>query len=124
MFRTRTWPEPPPTAQTLPLLSSGLFQRVRVAQATQVRGLDSLLGWLLTAGSQHTRCHSKLFACAAGCLRNGIPPRFGTGRDLNRHYELVHKQVRQQCPHCPKSIKRRDNLQRHIQALHKDKTSL
>jgi len=71
---------------------------------------------------QHKRCHTKRYVCPeASCSRKVRHARFGTQRDLNRHLELIHNGARLQCPHCPNTVKRKDNLQRHILKLHPEK---
>ncbi|KAI0449996.1 ankyrin repeat-containing domain protein [Xylaria acuta] len=72
-----------------------------------------------TDRSQHKRCHIRKFPCMKeSCLRKAIQVGFSTKRDLTRHQEQVHSKKRTQCPYCSKSLKRQDNLGRHIAKLH------
>lgn len=57
----------------------------------------------------HARRHKKDHQCAE-CSQSFAEP-----RDLRRHIDARHKQLRTSCPHCGKNLKKRnDNLQRHI----------
>ncbi|RYO88505.1 hypothetical protein DL762_003711 [Monosporascus cannonballus] len=75
--------------------------------------------------SQHKRYHIKNFVCREEpCLRKADHFGFSTKRDLTRHQEQVHNRKKTQCPYCSSSVKRQDNLGRHIAKVHGNELSV
>ncbi|KAK1753734.1 ankyrin repeat-containing domain protein [Echria macrotheca] len=70
----------------------------------------------------HQRCHTKAFQCSnIDCRQRNPLLRFATRRDLTRHqqtHEASDSPVLM-CHYCGDTTGRRDNLQRHIETVHK-----